>query len=116
LHVDLDESASQLLGLPGRGRLAGAQPDDHILPSCRLAGMQRNILDDAVALVEDSDDRHALRHRRDAALAIRRRGGLPGGRQWGIGFRLALTASGERKRDQQWCPKRPHAYSGIQGS
>jgi len=29
-HVDLDEGAGQLLDLPRRGRLAGAQPHDDV--------------------------------------------------------------------------------------
>ena len=78
--------------------------------------MQRNVLHDSVALVEDSDDRDPLRHRGNATFAIRGRGSLLGGRQRRIRFRLALPASRERKRDQQRCPKRTHAYSGIQGS
>ena len=39
-HVELDEGAGQLLHLPGRGRLAGAQPDDHVADAHRLAGPQ----------------------------------------------------------------------------
>ena len=43
--------------------------DDDVLPPRRLAGVKRDILDDAVALVEDAEHRDPLRHRRHAALA-----------------------------------------------
>jgi hypothetical protein len=70
LHVDLDERTGQLLLLPRCSRLARAQPHDDVLPAHRLARVQRDILDDAVALVEDAEDGYALRHRSHAALAV----------------------------------------------
>jgi hypothetical protein len=115
LHIDLDESAGQLLLFPGSRRLAGAQPHDHIFPPDRLAGMQRNRLHDAIALVEDAEHRDALRHGRHAALPSRGRGNLS--RTWSGCILLlpALAAGGKRERDQQRCGSRLHAYSGIQG-
>jgi hypothetical protein len=68
LNVDLDECASQLFFFPRRSRLASAEPNDHVFPADRLAGVERNVLDDAVTLVEDSEHRDALRHGRDAGL------------------------------------------------
>jgi hypothetical protein len=65
LDVDLDEGAGELLVFPRRCRFAGAEPDDHILPPDRLARVERDRLDDAVALVEDAEHRDALRHRSD---------------------------------------------------
>jgi hypothetical protein len=116
LHVHLDEGARQLLFFPRRRGLAGAQSDNHVLPADRLAGVQRDVLDDAVARVEDAKHGRALRHRRNPALSVGRRGDLPRRRQRSIGLRLAFAARGKRKRDQQRGRKLPHAYSGIQGS
>jgi hypothetical protein len=114
-HVDLDEGAGQFLLFPRRGRLARPQPNDHILPPRRLAGVERDRLDDAVALVEDPEHRHALRHRRHAAFAICSGCGLPPLGQRKIGF-LTLAARSERDGGQQWCSQCAHAYSGSQGS
>jgi hypothetical protein len=116
LHVELNEGAGQLLVLPRGGGLAGAQPHDHVLPADRLTGMQRDILDDAVALVEDAEHRHPLRHRRHTALAVRGRGDLLSRRQRLVLRFPALPARGERERGKQWCSGSAHAYSGIQGS
>jgi hypothetical protein len=115
LDVELDEGARQFLFLPRRGRLAGAEANDHVLPADRLAGVQRDVLDDPVALVEDAEDRNALRHRRHSALA---RGGRGDGLRGRDGILLfgALAARRQRKRDQHGCGKGAHAYSGIQGS
>ena len=63
-HVDLDEGAGQLLDLPGRGGLAGAQPNDHVAVAHRLAGPQREFPHLAVALVEEP---HARRPARPSA-------------------------------------------------
>jgi hypothetical protein len=52
--------------------------------------MERDILDDPVALVEDSKHRHPLRHWSDASLAIGGRGGLPSRGQRGIRLVRAL--------------------------
>jgi hypothetical protein len=77
--------------------------------------MKRDRLDDAVALVEDAEDRDALRHRRDAALAVRGRRGLPGDR--GGSMLLGTLAAGrEYERKKQRCSGSMHCYSGIQGS
>ena len=42
-HVDLHERAGQLLLLPRRGLLAGAQPHDDVADPRRLAGLQRHV-------------------------------------------------------------------------
>jgi hypothetical protein len=68
LHVDLHERARQFLFFPRRGGLARTQAHQQVLPADRLAGMKRDVLGDAVALVEDAEDRDALRHGRDAGL------------------------------------------------
>lgn len=115
LNVDLDESARQLLHFPGSGRLTRAQANDHVLPAGRLAWVERDVLDDPIALVENSKDCDTLRHRRYAAFSICRRGRLAAPRQGHI-WLIALAARAQRKRDDQRCRKCPHAYSGIQGS
>jgi hypothetical protein len=120
--VDLDEGAGQLLHLPGRGRLAGAQPHDDVAGADRLAGAQRKFTHLAVALVEQPQHPDALGHRRGA------------GRELGDGlrdvdgldfFRILLVlllgalrrAGGEGKhRREEWDrASLRHAQSGIQG-
>jgi len=70
-HVELHEGAGQLLDLPRRGRLAGAQPHDHVADAHRLAGPQGQVAPEAVALVEQADHRDPLRHRRRAGRELR---------------------------------------------
>jgi hypothetical protein len=62
LDVDLHEGAGELFLFPRRRRFAGAKAHDHVLPADRLARMERDVLDDAVALVEDAQHSNALRH------------------------------------------------------
>jgi hypothetical protein len=78
--------------------------------------VERDVLDDAVALVEDSKHRHALRHRRDARLVgpdgRRRIANHRGGRIL-FGRRLA---AGRERHDGQDCERAfAHVYSGIHG-
>jgi hypothetical protein len=81
-----------------------------------LPRTQGDVLDDAVALVEDSKDRDALRHGSDAALPRRRsrRIGLSGRSR--ILLLGSLAAPSEGQRNNQRCGKLSHAYSGIHGS
>jgi hypothetical protein len=69
-HVELDEGAGQLLDLPGLGGLAGAQPHDHVADPDRLAGAQRQVALQPVALVEQAEHGDALRHRRGAGSEL----------------------------------------------
>ena len=62
--IELDEGAGQPLGLPRRGRVAGAEANQRILGADRLARLQGKIANDPVALVEQGDHRDALSHRR----------------------------------------------------
>jgi hypothetical protein len=78
--------------------------------------MKRDRLNDAVALVEDAEHRDALRHRRDAALAVRGRRDLPGDRGGSILLLGTLAAGREYERKKQRCSGSMHCYSGIQGS
>jgi hypothetical protein len=116
LDVDLDERAGQLFFLPRGGGLAGAQAHEQILPARGLAGVQRDVFDDAVALVEDAEHRDALGHRRNSRRAHPLRDGGVSGRPLPLRFLLAAAARGERQRDQERCGCLKHAYSGIQGS
>jgi hypothetical protein len=75
--------------------------------------MQRDVADDAVALVEDREHRDALRHRRNSGLA--RRPGCSLLRRDLVLLGPAV-ARGDGERQQQRCGKLPHAYSGIHGS
>jgi len=76
--------------------------------------MKRDVLDDAVALVEDAEHRHPLRHRSDAALAVGGRPDLtPADR---IALLRVAAAAGKRRHKQQFRSGGPHFYSGIHGS
>lgn len=113
LHVDLQKGAGQPFGFPRRGGFAGAQADDDVLHPHRLAGAQRQVADDPVALVQKTDHRHPLTHRRRADLVDDRRqsdviGDL-------VGYRLLLLARGQRERaGKQQGEPRDHASSGVQ--
>jgi hypothetical protein len=74
--------------------------------------MQRDVANDAIALVEDRQHRDPLRHRRDPGLACGRRG-LSRGHLVLFG---AAIAGGERERGEQRDDGFVHAYSGIHGS
>ena len=114
LDVDLDEGAGQFFALPRRRRLAGAQADDDVLDPDRLAGLQRQVANDAVALVEQAQHGDPLGHRRDPRLIG---GGARHGDRDGIAFaRLleAAVAAGQR-REQGQCNRAPgHVWSGVQ--
>ena len=116
MDVDLDEGAGELLRLPRGSRLARAQPNDHVLPADRLARMERDILDDAIPLVEDSEHRDSLRHRSDAGLAgpdWRRRIGDYWSRRILLGRLLAAGGDSQHRQD---CERSSgHVYSGIHG-
>lgn len=111
----MNKGTGELLWLPRSGRLAGSEPNDHVLPACRLAGFQSNVLDDAVALVENSDHGDALGHRRHSALPCRGRRSLYPS-ELGRIVLTAPSARGQRECDEQRCGNLSHAYSGIQGS
>jgi hypothetical protein len=120
--VELDEGAGQLLDLPGRGRLAGAQPYDDVADPHRLSRAQGEFARQAVALVEETDHRHPLGHR---CRPWRQPGhGLRDVDRVGFGRRIALLillaralrrAGAERQRNQGETWKRPaHDQSGVQ--
>jgi hypothetical protein len=78
--------------------------------------MERDVLDDAVALVEDAEHGDTLRHRRHAAFAVGGGRGLARSRRRSVRLLGALSARGQRQRNQQRCSNGTHVYSGIQGS
>jgi hypothetical protein len=116
LNVDLDERAGQLLFFPWGRRLACAQAHEEILPARRLAGVKRDVLHDPVALVENAEHRHPLRHWRDAGLARARRRRDVADRPSLRVLLLTAVASCKRQRDEKRNGCGAHAYSGIQGS
>jgi hypothetical protein len=121
----LDEGAGEPLRLPRSRRLAGAQPDDGVADPDRLAGLQRQVLRQAVALVEEAQHRDALAHRRRTGdlgrhslrhvdrlgSAIAAHAALAA---------AALAAAGERKHGREGEDERPrrapHPCSGVQAS
>ena len=78
--------------------------------------MQRDVLDDSVALVEDAEHCDALRHGRRSALPCR--GCRDAARCWPLRSLLLIAAVARRQpeSDQQGKDELSHAYSGIHGS
>jgi hypothetical protein len=120
--VDLDEGAGQLLHLPWRGRLAGAQPHDDVAGANRLARAQREFAHLAVALVEQPQHRDPLGHRRGAGRelgdGLRDIDGLDFFRILFILLLGALRRAGgedERSRESRNRATRRHAQSGVHG-
>ena len=80
--------------------------------------MERDVLDDAVALVEQTENRDPLAHRSDARLIDAGRSrGVGDHRPRGVLVVVAAPASGNGERENNHrCGSQAHAYSGIQGS
>jgi hypothetical protein len=123
--VQLDEGAGQLLDLPGRGRLAGAEANDDVADAQRLARLHRQVALDAVAFVEEADHRDPLRHRRRPRRFAGHRLGhvdrLDLGRRLAVALPLGRTlrpAGGERRRQDEdgTGGDTAHASSGVQAS
>jgi len=115
-HVELEERAGQLVLLPRRGLLAGAQPDDRVADAKRLPGLHRQLARLAVALVEQADDRDSLGHRRTA-----RRGGCrdvgndrSGGSRFGRGLGRRRGRRGGAKSTASHADPPAHADRGDQ--
>jgi hypothetical protein len=66
--IDLDKRPGQPFQFPWRGCIAGLEPHRHILDPHRLARLQRQVANDAVALVEQAEHRDPLGHRRNPGL------------------------------------------------
>jgi hypothetical protein len=122
LHVELHESTGELLELPRRRRLARPQPHHCVLHSDRLARPDRQVADDAVALVEQAQNGDPLRHRRHPSLVG---GGARHGRarhppllrrRSPLGLALFALAAGAGKcHGQRADQPSAHAQSGVQG-
>ena len=116
LDVELDERPGEPLGLPRRGRIAGAKPDQRVLGADRLAGLEREIADDAVALVEQGDHRHPISHRRHPGGVDRRR------QRFGNDFIVdrgvvrpsVARSDNQAERGNSDGPAAVHAWSGVQ--
>src|SRR3546814_16469656 len=67
-HIDLHEGPRQLLYFVRRRRLAGPQPDDHVVHPDRLTRLPLQIAREAVALVEQAQTSHPFPPRRIAGL------------------------------------------------
>jgi hypothetical protein len=101
LDVDLHERAGQFLFLPGGGGFACPQAHHQVLPPRRLARVQGNVADDAVALVEHAEDGDALRHWRNACLVAAGGSRAPRGRRRPVLLLPAAAARGEAQRKHQ---------------
>jgi hypothetical protein len=115
LDVELHECARQLLILPGGGRLARAQANDSVVYPDRLARFESQVANDAVALVEETQDRDALRHGGDARLLVRT---VSPCHSRTIGLLRLIAAPAPREKQEQGCAGNGewfHAQSGFQG-
>jgi hypothetical protein len=111
----LDKGPGQLLRLPWRGGFAGFQADGDVLDPHRLPRLQGQVANDAVALVEQAQDRHPLGHRSHARLVGRRARDLDGQRL--IAGLFGFFAAGHDGQQNQQRGARPiHAYSGFHAS
>jgi hypothetical protein len=115
LHVELDKGTGQLVELPWRSRLAGAQAHDGILDADGLTRPERDVPGDAVALVEEPENRNPLVHRRRAGRKLLRRGLGLGGRLGALagGTALQPVACPKRQRGNQGQAECAHPYSGV---
>ena len=113
LHVQLDERSGQPLIVPRRAGFAGAQANDRILDAQRLTRLQRQVADDAIALVEEAQHRDPLAHWRDRGGSSGARG-IDGHRRCrrriALGGAIACT---DAKRDQQDGDGATHVQSGF---
>jgi len=120
----LDEGAGFGRLFPRRGAFARRQAQDDVTHALRFARLQLDVAADGVALVEQSEHRDALGHRRaDLVAGDRGRGGSAGQLLGNLGlFRLGLgcaaRARRQRKRQQREGGRTrepPHA-SGVHAS
>jgi hypothetical protein len=117
LPVDLHKRTGQLFRLPRRGRLAGAQPDRHILDPHCLARPEREVADDAIALVQQAQHGDPLGHRRDAGLFGRRARHIDCDRLvFSSLIAGAATARGRQQGKRKEGGGTGHAYSGFHAS
>ena len=115
--VELDERPREPFILPRRGCVARAQAHYGVAEADRLARPQRDIADDAVALVEQPEHRHALAHRGYPRNWLDRLGCVHGHRIGAIDRLVGIlraTIAARAKRDQsQQDETRDQDYSGF---
>lgn len=130
-HIELDERPGFGRFLPWRRGFTGAQADNGVADAQRLARLHRQVAGDTVALVEDAQHRHPLRHRRSgqgsALPAIGGKTGIAlhldrplvglriGRRQVAVAGRKQQQGRQGRSR-QQACLPQNHDASGLQAS
>lgn len=123
-HDQLNERPGFLRRFPLGGAFASAQTDDGATDANALAGLQRDVADETVALVEQTEHGLARLHRRHPGIGIVGSGGnarlgnraIVGGRRRGFGG-LAVAAGGRQQRNagqQQSGAGKVHAASGVQ--
>jgi hypothetical protein len=122
-HVKLNERADLRRVFPGGGNFAGLQPDDGVADAQRLAGLHRQIAGQAVALVQQADHRHPLRHRgAEQAGAFATVDPCPrdsdGAGLITVGKIVPATAGWEHQQQRQDRPRRNanHDASGLHAS
>lgn len=98
LDVKLHEGAGQLLVLPRRGRLARTEAHDRIVHPDGLPRLQREIANDAIALVQQPEDGDSIGHGRDARLLTR--AGSCSRQARAIGLLLSLIAAPASRKKQ----------------
>jgi hypothetical protein len=117
LDIELDEGTGEAFIFPRRGRVARAQADHRVAEADRLAGFQRDVADDAVALVEQPEHRDPLGHRRDPGDRFDRARRVDRNRRGTIGRLAGVTraaiAACEREQQRQRPKARHEDYSGF---
>ena len=101
LHIELDEGASQLLIFPRCAGFAGAQANHRVAHANRLSGPQREVADDAVALVEEAKNRDPLRHWRHPGVGVDRFGHVDRDRIFVAAIGLGRTAIAPHRQQQR---------------
>jgi hypothetical protein len=115
--VELDERPGEPLIFPRRGGVARPQPHHRVADANRLAGLERDVADDAVALVEQTEHRDPLAHWRDPGHRLDRARRVERDRSGAIGRLPGLAAAVAAAKRRRCHRERPQArrgnYSGI---
>jgi hypothetical protein len=118
LPVNLNKGSRELFGFPRRARFAGLQTHRDVLDPHRLAGTQGQVADDAIALVQQTQHRNPLRHRRHAGNISGGAGNVDRNRLIPFPFELAgaIAARKQENRNGKEDQRPRHAYSGFHAS
>ena len=115
--VELDERPGQPIILPRRARVAGAQPNHRVAVADRLPGPERDVADDAVALVEQAQHRDALAHRSHPRDRLDRLGRVDrhgiGAIDRLVGVAAAAIAPRAKRHERQQDKTADQDYSGF---